>query len=65
MAEHARIGREYTIQSQRRTNTMNKDISQKIWLQQEAIRALPEALRIEATIIDDTPPPKDRPISGV
>lgn len=65
VAEHARIGREYTIQSQRKTNALNKDLSQKIWLQQEAIRGLPEALRIEAVIIDDNPPPSDRPVSGV
>lgn len=39
---------------------MNKDIADKIWLQQEAMRALPDHLRAAALVIDDEPPPPDR-----
>ena len=65
LAEHARIGREFNIQSQRRENKLNNDLSTKIWLMQDALKALPEKLRIEAEIIDESPPPKDRPIFGI
>jgi len=41
---------------------MQKDLSTKIWLQQEALKAIPEALRVHALIIDDTPPPPNRPL---
>lgn len=40
---------------------MNRDLTDKIWLQQEALRALPAHLLEHAMIIDDTPPPADRP----
>lgn len=59
--EHNRIGREYTRQSLIRQNKMDHDLTNKIWLQQEAIRALPEHLREHAMKIDVTPPPADRP----
>ena len=42
-------------------NKFKKDLSTKAWLQQEAIKALPEHLRAAALIVDDTPPPEDRP----
>ena len=38
-----------------------KDVSNKIWLQQEALRAMPHDLYEEAIKIDDTPPPANRP----
>lgn len=37
-------------------------MTDKIWLQQEALRALPPDLRMEAEIIDETPFPIDRPM---
>ena len=61
MAEHFRIGREFQIETRRRRNRLEKDLTNKIWLQQDALRALPEALRIQAEIIDEEPPPPDRP----
>jgi hypothetical protein len=44
LAEHARIAKQYTVESFRRTNEINRDLSNKIWLQQEALRALPDHL---------------------
>jgi hypothetical protein len=40
---------------------MDKDIADKIWLQQEAMRSLSGDLLAAASIIDDSPPPPDRP----
>jgi hypothetical protein len=40
---------------------MEKDLTDKIWLQHEAVKALPERLRAHALEIDETPPPSDRP----
>ncbi len=39
------VGREYNRQTSIRDNVYNRDITDKIWLQQDAIRALPEKLR--------------------
>lgn len=61
LAEHNRIGREYHRQYLSRKNKMDHDLTNKIWLQQEAIRALPADLREQALVIDWTPPPSDRP----
>ena len=61
LAEHFRIGQEYAKQSTIRSNKEGSDLSTKIWLQQEAMRALRADLRAHAEIIDDTPPPPDRP----
>ena len=61
LAEHFRIGQEYAKQSTIRSNKHGSDLSTKIWLQQEAMRALRADLRAHAEIIDDTPPPPDRP----
>ena len=61
LAEHQRIGLEYNKQSTARTNRRGSDLSTKIWLQQEAMRAMPAELRVHAATIDDTPPPPDRP----
>ena len=59
--EHFRIGREYSRQLRIRDNLERKDIATKIWLQQEAMRALPPDLRAKAEIIDEEPPPRGRP----
>jgi hypothetical protein len=61
LKEHERIGKEYYRQSTIENNKFEKDLANKIWLQQEAIRALPEELRKATQIIDDTPPPPNRP----
>lgn len=45
----------------RRHNQQQKDLTNKIWLQQEAMRAMTPELRAQAEIIDETPPPPDRP----
>lgn len=55
------IGREYSRQIRIRTNQEHKDYANKIWLQQEAMRALPDELRAAAEEIDETPPPVGRP----
>ena len=60
LAEHARIAKTYQRKRLEETNLMNKDIADKIWLQQEAMRALPDHLRAAAEVIDDEPPPPDR-----
>jgi Mitochondrial ribosomal protein L28 len=61
LAEHSRIAKEYARQSMKRHNQQEKDLTTKIWLQQEAMRAMSPELRAQAEIIDDTPPPPDRP----
>jgi hypothetical protein len=61
LAAHAVIAKEHTRQNMRRTNKYNKDLSTKIWLMQEALRSMPPALAANALIIDETPPPPDRP----
>lgn len=60
-AENNRIGREYNIQSFKKTNLHNKDLTLKIYLMQDAMNALPAGLREKAEIIDDAPVPKNRP----
>lgn len=57
-----RIGREYQRQMSILNNFREKDITTKIYLQQEALKALPADLRVHAEVIDDTPPPEDRPL---
>jgi len=44
-----------------RTNQFNKDLTTKIYLSQDALKAMPANLRANALIIDETPPPPDRP----
>ena len=61
LKEHERIAKEFQRQSFKRHNAMEKDLNTKIWLQQEALRAMPQRLREEAIKIDDTPPPANRP----
>jgi hypothetical protein len=61
LAAHAVIAKEHARQNMRRTNKFNKDLSTKIWLMQEALRSMPPALAANALVIDETPPPPDRP----
>ena len=61
LIEHAKIARTYQRNMTKMQNKLNKDLSDKIWLQQEALRALPDNLRIKAEMLDETPPPADRP----
>ncbi len=42
-----------------RHNRFNRDLSDKIWLQQDAIRALPPKLLAACLEIDETPPPEE------
>ena len=60
MAEHERIAKTYQRKRLEEENYYNKDIADKCWLQQEAMRALPDHLRAAAEVIDDEPPPADR-----
>ncbi len=53
------VGREYNRQTTIRDNMYNKDITDKIWLQQDAIRALPPNLLEACLVIDDSPPPDE------
>jgi hypothetical protein len=55
LKEHERIGKEYYRQSTIENNKFEKDLANKIWLQQEAIRALPEELR-KATLYQKVTP---------
>jgi hypothetical protein len=59
--EHARIGREYNRQMFIQHNQQVKDLTLKIYLQQEAMAALPPHLHELASVIDETPPPRNRP----
>jgi hypothetical protein len=61
LKKHKEIAKEYQRQCTIRHNRRESDLSTKIWLQQEAMRSLPDDLRLQAEVIDDTPPPKDRP----
>jgi len=61
LAEHAKIALTYQRKLTELSNQLNKDLSTKIWLQQEALRALPDNLRAKAEEIDEAPPPPDRP----
>lgn len=61
LAEHAKIGRIFQQKTTQQHNRLQKDLSTKIWLQQDAMRAMPDHLRAKAEIVDDTPPPPDRP----
>jgi hypothetical protein len=60
-ARRAAVTKEYQRQCFKYEHAMNKDLSNKIWLQQEALRAMPEELRAHAETVDPTPPPQDRP----
>eukprot|EP00604_Paraphysomonas_vestita_P001040 CAMPEP_0174822344 /NCGR_PEP_ID=MMETSP1107-20130205/15162_1 /TAXON_ID=36770 /ORGANISM="Paraphysomonas vestita, Strain GFlagA" /LENGTH=148 /DNA_ID=CAMNT_0016041001 /DNA_START=142 /DNA_END=588 /DNA_ORIENTATION=- len=60
-AEHLRIGKEYNRQMFIQHNQMVKDLTLKIYLQQDALKALPPDLAKLAAIPDHTPPPRLRP----
>lgn len=59
--EHTRIAKEYQRQSNMRHNQQEKDLTTKIYLQEEALNAMPANLRMMAVVLDETPPPPDRP----
>jgi hypothetical protein len=61
LEEHSKIAREYHRQCMKRFNHFDKDLTDKIWLQQEALRAVPSHLLAHAKLIDQTPPPIGRP----
>jgi len=61
--EHERIAKEYAKQNQIRHNKYEKDLTTKIYLQKDALKALPEQLKIAASVIDHEPPPSDRPMA--
>jgi hypothetical protein len=62
MAEHKRIADIYNRETSKRQAREDKDIATKIWLQQAAIEAIPtERLKDAALVIDETPPPTNRP----
>jgi hypothetical protein len=42
-------------------NHIAKDLQTKIYLRKEALKSLPDSFRVQAEIIDHTPPPSDRP----
>jgi hypothetical protein len=56
-AEHTRIATKFTKKSFQRRNMLDHDLTNKIWLQQEAIRALPNALQAHALTIDESAAP--------
>jgi hypothetical protein len=41
---------------------MHKDLALKAWLMHDAVRALPDALRKQAEVIDDSLIPSNRPL---
>ncbi len=53
------VGHEFNRQTSIRDNVYNRDITDKIWLQQDAIRALPPTLLAACLEIDETPPPEE------
>jgi hypothetical protein len=59
--EHHRIGRTYNINSFVRDQKLQLDLTNKIYLQQDALKALPPHLIASANEIDHQPPPKNRP----
>ena len=59
--EHSRIGNTYNINSFVRHQRLQKDLADKIWLMQEAAKALPPELQAAAGVIDEACPPPDRP----
>lgn len=61
--EHERIAKEYAKQNQIRHNKFEKDLTTKIYLQNDALNALPTHLQIAASVIDHEPPPSDRPMA--
>ena len=61
--EHERIAKEYVKQNQIRHNKYEKDLTTKIYLQKDALKALPVQLNIAASVIDHEPPPSDRPMA--
>lgn len=61
MAEHERIAKVYGAESFRYKNRIDKDLTNKIYMMQEAIAVMPVELREAALAVDETPPPQERP----
>eukprot|EP01038_Epipyxis_sp_PR26KG_P006549 gene6549-8996_t len=61
LAQHAIIAKEYSRQKMKLHNLFEKDLATKSYLQQDALNALPPALREQAKIVDETTPPAHRP----
>lgn len=61
-AKYAAIAKNFGIECMKRHNKMNKDLTTKIWLQQEALRALPKQYLEHAQSMDNTTEPLDRPL---
>ena len=55
------IAREYQRQCALYNAEFHKDLALKVRLIQDALKAMPPALREQAKIIDGTIPPQDRP----
>jgi hypothetical protein len=62
LKNNERIARTYQSEFSKEFNKMQRDLTDKIWFMQEALRALPAHLRAHAETIDDTPPPENRPM---
>ena len=65
LAMHARIIKKYQNEMQRLANRTNKDLADKIWLQQEALRSLVRFPKLfeAANLVDDSECPPDRPMA--
>lgn len=61
MEEHARIAKEYNRQYFIRTNRLKHDIANKIWMKNEAYKALPAELQPAANKPDLNHKPRDAP----
>ena len=61
LKNNERIARKYQSEFSKEFFKLQRDLADKTWLMQEAMRALPDHLRAHAETIDETPPPDDRP----
>eukprot|EP01035_Chromulina_nebulosa_P035873 gene35873-48241_t len=60
LARHYEIGKEYNRQKMKRENAWNKEFTTMIYLQNDALAAMPAHLKEQALIYDETPAPDDR-----
>ena len=63
-AEHQRIAREYNQRTSARAHQINKDLTMKIYLRNQAIAMLPPQLQEHAKTPDYTPFPEIRSLPG-
>lgn len=61
LVERARIAKEYSRQCMIRHNRWNKDIAEKIWFQQYAVKKIPQEYLAACLKIDNSVPPPNRP----